>query len=326
MINTLNRTLHRFKLFIDRNPPPGGFRFWITLLSLTFVLYTLCSNSGKLTEVIISENTAFWLVLGFLIGLFSLWMNAIAWKILLSWLGYSSNKLDIISLYLSSNLLKYLPGGIWHFVERLRGLRNYMGADKALSSVLLEPLLMAAAALLLVPFGGLHSGAALVCTIPAIFFAPRFRQPLIRSLESLKANQLERLYSETRFAGSMDGLAVGKIDYPFKALSAEMLFVVLRFGGFLCCLKALSIDSAIPLLDWLAAFSLAWTIGLVVPAAPGGVGVFEAALLIRVGSFVPEAPLLLALICYRFLVTLGDLMAAFGVSVRRRFVRRHLIK
>jgi len=323
MINTLNRALRWFKLFIDKYPPPGGFRLWVTLISLTFVLYTLCSNSGKLTEVIISENTAFWLILGFLIGLLSLCMNAIAWKILLSWLGYSSNKLDLISLYLSSNLLKYLPGGIWHFVERLRGLRNYVGADKAFSSILLEPLLMAAAALLFVPFGGLHSGFALICIVPSICFAPRFRQPLLRRLESLKANQLERIYSETRFTGSMDNFAVGRIDYPFKALSAEMFFVVLRFGSFWCCLKALSIDSTIPLLEWLAAFSLAWTIGLVVPAAPGGVGVFEAALLIGIEGFVPEPPLLLALICYRFLVTLGDLIVAFGVSIKRRFVRSH---
>ena len=56
MINTLNSALRRFKLFIFRYPPPGGYRFWVTLLSLTFVLYTLCSNSGKLTEVITNAH------------------------------------------------------------------------------------------------------------------------------------------------------------------------------------------------------------------------------------------------------------------------------
>ena len=55
------------------------------------------------------------------------------------------------------------------------------------------------------------------------------------------------------------------------------------------------------------------------PAAPGGIGIFEAALLIRLGNIVPEAPLLVALICYRFIATLGDMMAAFGVSIRRIF-------
>ena len=30
-------------------------------------------------------------------------------------------------------------------------------------------------------------------------------------------------------------------------------------------------------MEWLSAFALAWTIGLIVPAAPGGIGVFEAA-------------------------------------------------
>jgi hypothetical protein len=66
---------------------------------------------------------------------------------------------------------------------------------------------------------------------------------------------------------------------------------------------------------WLARFALAWTAGLVVPGAPGGLGVFEAVLLLRMGVALPEAPLLAVALSYRLIVTLTDLLGAALVSL-----------
>ena len=62
---------------------------------------------------------------------------------------------------------------------------------------------------------------------------------------------------------------------------------------------------------WWAGFALAWSAGLVVAGAPGGLGVFEAVLLLRLGVAVPEAPLLAIAISYRLVVSLADLLGAF---------------
>ena len=67
----------------------------------------------------------------------------------------------------------------------------------------------------------------------------------------------------------------------------------------------------------MAAFSLAWAAGLIVPAAPGGLGVFEAVLLLRLGSSVPEAGLLAVALSYRLVVTLADVFAAAGARADR---------
>jgi uncharacterized membrane protein YbhN (UPF0104 family) len=48
----------------------------------------------------------------------------------------------------------------------------------------------------------------------------------------------------------------------------------------------------------------------VVPGAPGGLGVFESVLLLRLGFAIPEAPLLAIAISYRLVVTIADLLAA----------------
>jgi uncharacterized membrane protein YbhN (UPF0104 family) len=58
----------------------------------------------------------------------------------------------------------------------------------------------------------------------------------------------------------------------------------------------------------------------VVPGAPGGLGVFEAVLLLRLGMAVPEAQLLAVAISYRAVVTLGDLLADGVARLDRRWL------
>jgi uncharacterized membrane protein YbhN (UPF0104 family) len=64
---------------------------------------------------------------------------------------------------------------------------------------------------------------------------------------------------------------------------------------------------------------LAWIIGLIVPAAPGGLGVFESVILFSLSSHLPEAPLLASLLCYRLVSTVSDILAALIYPVKKIF-------
>ncbi|MDP6197198.1 MAG: lysylphosphatidylglycerol synthase transmembrane domain-containing protein, partial [Prochlorococcaceae cyanobacterium ETNP18_MAG_17] len=291
--------LRSLRLWLGKVALPGGLRLWITLASLAFVVVALVSHGAQLRQLSLSRLAFWWLALGVGISWLSLVVNAFAWRVLVGWLGHRPSEVSLVPLFLSSNLLKYLPGGIWHFVERMRVLRPHMGAGPALASVLLEPLLMVVAALLWVPFGllwvpfgGWQSGLAIACCVPTMLLIPRWREPLLRRLERAKAKQLDRADVGLVGAVSPEALGSGRDDYPWSALAMEMVFVAVRFGGFWCCVMAFSLNPSLSMGEWLAGFALAWTVGLVVPAAPGGLGVFEATLLLRLGSGVPEAPLL----------------------------------
>jgi hypothetical protein len=52
-------------------------------------------------------------------------------------------------------------------------------------------------------------------------------------------------------------------------------------------------------------------------AAPGGLGVFEATLLLRLGGGVAEAPLLAVVLSYRLVSTLADVVAVGSFSADR---------
>ena len=313
--------LKRFRSLLSVKPP-GGLKLWITLITLGFVGWALAGHAVGLRSLSITSEGWWWLVLALGLSWLSLVANAGAWQVLVRWLGHGSGSTPLVSLYLSSNLLKYLPGGVWHFLQRVRALGPSIGTGPALVSVLLEPMLMAVAALLWVPFGGWQNGLALLTPLPALLLLPRWREPLLCRLERSRLRQLNRSDPDLGSLPPLEQLGSGRDVYPWAPLMAELVFIASRFSGFWCCIQVFGLTSVLPIGHWMAAFALAWATGLVVPAAPGGLGVFEAVLLLRLGSSVPEAALLAVALSYRLVVTLADLLAAAGVKVDRLIADR----
>jgi uncharacterized membrane protein YbhN (UPF0104 family) len=304
---------------------PGGLRPWITLGSIGFVMAALVRHGHQLVQLRLDAQGWLWLLLGVGVSLLSLVMNGLAWGAVMHWLELRPNWAEVVELHLATNLRKYLPGGIWHLASRVQRLRREgsplakpTGTTLALVAVLLDPLLAAVAALALVPFGGWQSGLGVITLLPLALLLPRWLDPLLTRLERRRARELglevdleqEALVTSRWLRG-----------YPWPPLLAELAFVLLRFGGFWCCIRAfdLPLDADTP--AWLAGFALAWTAGLVVPGAPGGLGVFEAVLLLRLGTALPEAPLLAVAFSYRLIVTLTDLLAASLVALDGRLRR-----
>jgi uncharacterized membrane protein YbhN (UPF0104 family) len=283
-----------------------------------FLLAALLGHGRQLLQLSLDGQGWCWLLLGVGLSLLSLVANAMAWGMCLRWLGHEPRWLAAIVLYLSSNLRKYLPGGVWHLLARLQALKakpdhdapvlaQPLSTPQALVAVLLDPLLAAVAALALVWLGGWQAGLGLLCLAPLLLLLPRWLNPLMQRLEQQRARQLVQrgLLEETT-----EALPTALVGYPWQPLVAELGFVLVRFSGFACCVQAFDLSFALGWGGWLAGFAIAWTAGLVVPGAPGGLGVFEAVLLLRLATVVPEAPLLAVAISYRLVSTLADLIAA----------------
>ena len=292
-------------------------KLWITLASLIFIAVALAQQAGQLRQLSLVANGWWWLVLGLGLTWLSILINGLAWRDLLIWLRHPPQGVAVVPLFVRSNLLKYLPGGIWHLVERVRVLRPAIGGGPALAGVILDPLLIVAASVLVVVAGGWQQGLALLAPWPALLMMSRWREPLLRRLERSKAAQLQSVGS-----GPLASEGIGRGGYPWRPLSLQLLFVVCRFAGFWCSVQAFGIQSPAPF-TWLAAFGLAYAVGLVVPGAPGGLGVFEATLLLRLGAAVPEAQLLAVVLSYRLLSTLADVVAS-GALVADRMLGQRL--
>lgn len=289
---------------------PGGLNTWLGLLSIGFVLAALLRHGQGLLSLSLDRQGIGWLLLALGSAWLSLVINGLAWRQGLRWLGISSGS-GVLVLWISTNLRKYLPGGGWHLLARIQALRQGglgLGAavptGTALVATVLDPLLMALAALALIPVGGWQGGLCLLGLAPALLLAlPKRLSGLLHWLESQKARHL-----------GLEMVAPASIEStPWGPWLIELAFVLVRFLSFAFCVQAF--DQADPLgwPGWLAAFCLAWTAGLVVPGAPGGLGVFEAVLLLRLSGLVPEAPLLAVALSYRLTTTAADLLAAAAV-------------
>ena len=68
----------------------------------------------------------------------------------------------------------------------------------------------------------------------------------------------------------------------------EILFILSKFIGFIICFYIVNLDNQYSIFYLLVIFCLSWAIGLIVPAAPGGVGVFEACFLFFCGKNIKE--------------------------------------
>lgn len=221
-----------------------------------------------------------------------------------------------VMVYLKTNIAKYLPGNVWHFYGRIKAVTG-LGASLGVAtlSVLLEPLLMAAAALLIALLGSqqLNLGLQILALIVVLGGVhPRVLNPILDYLKRVKGKVSKSASSEAPNAiGENKREADYQLkSYPLVPLLGEVGFVGLRGVGFVLTFLPfvnLSFDQIPPIMS---AFSLAWLLGLVIPGAPGGIGVFEATALALLDNQYSSAILLSAVALYRLISVLAEAAGA----------------
>ena len=97
------------------------------------------------------------LSLCFLFCVLSIYLNAFAWKYIVKWFGKEFKTNNLVSFYVLTNILKYVPGGIWHFVERFNFIKKLDNTQIALYSTLVEPYFMLSGSFLLASIGVIFS-------------------------------------------------------------------------------------------------------------------------------------------------------------------------
>jgi len=104
--------------------------FFISSLSY-FCIYFL-DNFDEVSFDINLEKNGINLSLSFLFCVLSIYLNAYAWKYIVKWFGKEFKSNNLVSFYVLTNILKYVPGGIWHFVERFNFIKIISNTQIAL--------------------------------------------------------------------------------------------------------------------------------------------------------------------------------------------------
>lgn len=285
---------------------------WIILgATLFFIASTLRQHWNEVKTLRITSSGWSWLILSLEITLLAHVWTGWVWSWILRALGQPAAGRWGVSVYLTTNIAKYLPGNVWHLYGRILAAKQVgFPTGAATLSVLLEPLLMAAAALVIALLNAnqnrLLQGFCLAIVLLAIH--PKTLNPLVQLAGRLKGKS-SNTPEEAKFQ-------LGR--YPLLPFLGEIGFVILRGIGFLMTLQALQsiVPGQIPAV--LSAFSIAWVMGLVIPGAPGGIGVFEAVALGLLDQQFSTSIILGSVALYRLISTLAEVSGAGIAYLARR--------
>ena len=288
--------------------------FFISSLSY-FCIYFF-DNIDQISFDINLERNGINLSFSFLFCVLSIYLNAYAWKYIVKWFGKEFKSNNLVSFYVLTNILKYVPGGMWHFVERFNFLKKISNPQIALYSSLIEPYFMLCGSFLLASLGLIFSPFYSFLIFPLVFLNRKFIFKILKRLGSLKGKVFEVLRLPN--SNSKLGERINIVSFfPTRALSLEIGFVLSKFIGFYMCLNTFYANNNLNIIFLLVIFSLSWSLGLLVPAAPGGVGVFEACFLLLVNKSIPQNIILISLFYFRIISTSADLLLSLPFLVRK---------
>ena len=294
----------------------GGIKSTFFFSSLLYFCIYFFNNIDQISFDINLERNGTSLSLSFLFCVLSIYLNAYAWKYIVQWFGKELKSKNLVSFYVLTNILKYVPGGVWHFVERFNFIKKISNPRIALYSTLIEPYFMLSGSFLLASLGLIFSPLYFFLIFPLVFLNRKLIYFLLKRIGSLKGKVFEALRlpnSKDQFEERINIISF----FPTRALFLEIGFVLSKFIGFYICLNTFYTSNNLDIIFLLVIFSLSWSLGLVVPTAPGGVGVFEASLLFFVGKSIPQNIILISLIYFRVISTSADLLLSFPFLIRK---------
>lgn len=241
------------------------------------------------------------------------WLLAFAWQLLLRALGQDAPLLALARTLFLTQPAKYLPGNVGHHVGRLalarRSLQVPVGV--CIASLMQEGALLCLAAML----------SALACvvlqpwSIPAVTAGgwetggPWLLAGAIGAgLAVLALVNAVRGSSRLPDIRGLRWMLDAAPSWPTTVRTTPLYMVASLLNGAGLLLLALPLlDSTAGLfLPLTAAFALSWVVGFVVPGAPGGLGVREAALVLLLEGVLPRETVLAIALMSRLSMTLAD--------------------
>jgi hypothetical protein len=221
---------------------------------------------------------------------------------------------DLAHLYAKSNLAKYLPGNVMHYVSRSVLAKNYrIPLQTTALASLLDAVLCALSALL-------FAAAALRRDIFVFVFAGATKGRLWAAGAIFAAALSAAFWALKKVRKKVGEKTGSKIKLSATLLRSAALYCL--YDLFMACIfyRLLSmVDASSGVSSGFLAFgnfgkiaglyTLAWLTGYLVPGASGGIGVREAMLLALLRPFFPQETILASALLLRILTIVSEIFA-----------------
>ncbi len=259
--------------------------FIIAFWYLTQIIYKNLLPIQTLTKDILGQIISF-IIVASLIYVLLLLVLAQAWKRILEAIDEKHFHINLLNIYLKSLLYKYIPGNVFHYVNRQFSANKMGVSHKALwQSNIYEA------------FGLIFS--ALFLSIYLI-------------IDSISSDYLIIKFLAAIFLICFFVVVYFKHNKSFYIAFSSIIFYLIYFLGIgLICYYAINqlSENNISLINCISLYSIAWIAGYIIPGAPGGLGVRESVFILFSSSLIsqPDAIYIIALL--RLSTTIGEIFA-----------------
>ncbi len=303
----------------------GNFLMFFGLFFVFIKLADLDIDYSVITE---ENNILILLLLTLLYGLNILFLT-IPWRNYLKIITNIKIEFTEISyIYTKSNIMKYIPGNVFQYVGRneLAVRNNLKHADVGLSTVL-ETLSLSLAALLcaviyntrgfllwLSEYGHKYL-VGIFILIAVLVIAVLMLIKIFRNTISSYIERYVKLINEKNASSAIINVLIGMIQHTVFAI----LFLVILVNIVNTTIEL----SNIPII--VGGYLLSWLVGYLTIGSPGGIGVRELVICLLLDGVVPQENVLLAIILFRLVSILGDIVAlAYAIILNR--INNHMQK
>lgn len=281
----------------------------LMLLSFAFIVNRIIEYGVDFSKI--TSIRTFFVLMGSVI-LYALLVIAFAFIFYLVLKMFSNNnisKKDSIFIYCKSNLYKYLPGNIFHYIGRNEvAFNNGVSHGVVIAATIAEIILIAISAVITaIIFAGQYAikwATDNYATEEVVVFVALLILILLAGVVLYKLNSEKisaeyiRLTNNIRLSDAIIFIMVYMISFILNGVM--FILVLYSLGG------VLSVSLLLPVIGM---YTLSWLIGFITPGAPAGLGIREAIMSALLFDIVAAEFVISAVVLYRIITILGDVVS-----------------
>ena len=286
----------------------------ITIVAIFYVIKRLMNNDYDYSQLLVSKNI-FPMLIIIVVQSVMVMTNAFPWKILVEMLTERKVPFaETIPVYVSANLMKYVPGNVFQYVGRNQlAVRNRLPHLPVALATMLDVLITVIAAAIISIFflydfiakylrvnSWMQTALIIVgiIIVLAVFLMFLFRNQIWKKIEN---------YSYLFSTKSIKTILIALIYYIIVLMISSLMYLIV-----VIYITDTPLSSQV-FLQLFSAYTLAWLVGFITPGAPGGIGIKELVMVAVTGGYIGTDVITLSMVIIRILLVVADCIAfVFG--------------
>ena len=291
-----------------------AFRSGFLVVAIAAAIFVVVKNWTEVSDSL--RSLPLWLIAVEVVLAFAyVYLTMASWRVVLNDVGDRVDPTVASRIFFSSQVAKYLPGGVWNFVAAAEVGKDYSISRRRSVCALLVSiiisivtgLILAILAILLGPSELMEGYRWIVVAIPVGIVA--LCPPVLNRLVNLALRLLRRDPLDDAMSWSGTAISALWALAAWVAVGVQLWLMLIHLG----------MSATLPtFLLATGGYALGWTAGFLVFFVPAGAGVREVALGAVLTTIASPGVVVVVVLLARIFTTLADIVWGVGASLRMR--------